>query len=146
MQQQQRPTLTVPVYANMSVDGGPYVAFSGGGIDGRSDPENGYVYGSDDNGNEYPIAVEELEDVIADEMRSHEPISLSTGDDTRDEREALVGEIEVPLVRGFFVEIHDLPGQGQDLVANLDNLEGDEPRRRHFERQLERRGGGIESV
>lgn len=137
-------TLTVPIGPNASFDGGPYAAVYADGIDGETDPEAGVLHVQGDEGNEYDVDIEDLGEHLSDEMRSAEPISLNTGD--VGEPASRVGEIDLPLVRGFTVTLHALDGQGKDITADLGNLEDDENRRRHFERHLKIHGGGVESV
>lgn len=127
-------TITVPIGHNATVDGGPFAGYEADGTDGRTDPENGCLYGSDQNDNEYPVAIEDLERDLADEMASGEPISLYTSDKGD---APIVGTIDLPLVDGVALRLHVLPGQGQDIKADLGNLRDDHLRRRHFERQLE---------
>jgi hypothetical protein len=137
-------TLTVPIGPNASIDGGPFAGFEADGLDGETDPSAGVLAGSDYEGHPHEYSIEDIEDALSDEMRASEPVALDTGDVYRPGHDGeLVGTIDVPLVAGFVVEIYDLPGQGQDLTARLDNLRGDSPRREHFERKLQRHGGFI---
>lgn len=138
-------TLTVPIYQNMTADGGPFDNFEADPV--MNDAGSEFIHGAngsdESEGMDFPLS--SLEDWLTDEMESHEPIHLSIGDaPISDDDEYLVGTIELPLVDGYIVTIHRLPGQGVDKTANLSMLQNDESRRRSFERQLKRHGGDIE--
>lgn len=135
------PTLTVPIGCNASLDGGPFPDFSGLGIE-ENEPGSGVLVGRDQEGNREEVSVGFIEESVSDEMRASEPVSVSTGDtDGMPGPDGEVGEIEVPLVRGFHVETHGFPHK--DNYAELDNLRDDDLRRRNFERRLKRHGGTI---
>jgi hypothetical protein len=134
-------TLTIPIGPNAHVDGGPYEGFSARDADEDSEPP--VLHGREQEDNERSVALDRIEDNLTREMESHEPIQLNTGDVSEG---FAVGNIRLPLVDGFMVVLHQLPGQGNDNEAVLSNLRDDTTRRRHFERQLKQSGGTIESI
>lgn len=136
-------TLTVPLGPNCSIDGGKYSdchAVASG--NSPSDTPGAFTF-EDQNGERFVENVDEVEEAIAAEMRSGEPIRLSTGD-VGDGH--CIGKIEIPLVEGFSVNLHQLPGQGHDTEARLENLRDDDLRRESFERKIATYGGSIETI
>lgn len=132
-------TLTVPIGPNASLDGGPFNQFQGLGEDENAAGSD-VLAGEDDTGEEWEVHLSDIEDALNSEMRDSQPIRLSTGDC----RDAVIGNVRVPMLEGYTVELHCLPGQGTDKRAHLLNLRDDVVRRRHFERKLPVHGGRIQ--
>jgi hypothetical protein len=140
-------TLTVPIYQNMTADGGPLWDFKADPNDTEAGSNIVRGASGEVDARSTDIHLDTLQEWLTDEMESHEPVHLSIGDAplySEDGDEYLVGTVELPLVDGYIVTIHRLPGQGVDKTANLSMLQNDESRRRSFERQLKRHGGEIE--
>lgn len=131
-------TITVPLGQNCSLDGGPFAASRA--IPDETPDDDGNFVLENDEGNIQIVEASYIEDVIGEEMNRNEPVSVNTGDVGDG---YTVATIDLPLVDGFTVRIHDFPGQGKDVEANLGNLRGDQNRRRHFERELAIHGGAV---
>lgn len=113
----------------MAVDGGPFNNFRADGVAG-----GGTLVGTD--GTE--VDLELLEDAMESQMLDAQPINLSTGD-VADE-ETRVGTIEVPMLVGYTIVVHNLSGDYDDL-GNLAERNGQTA---SFERKMMRHGGQIE--
>lgn len=131
-------TLSVPIGPNVSIDGGPFHTAEGDGINGLTDPDSGEVHLIDHNNDGFDAPVEDIEDDIVSEIEDGEPIYLSTGC----VGDMAVGRIDIPLLEGYRVEIHNLSSDSYPLHF----LNQDPMARRSIQRELNNHGGVIESI